>query len=97
MNKCPFTPARREIEIACMEQRESLGRVGQCLMTNPPPCHQKHLTKRWAGHGGNGRQGGMEELTGKAGGVGSQRTDRPIGGLGGERRKLLVGFHLFTA
>ena len=43
------------------------------------------------------RQGGMEELTGKAGGVGSQRTDRPIGGLGGERRKLLVGCHLFTA
>ena len=39
----------------------------------------------------------MEELTGKAGGVGSQRTDRPIGGLGGERRKLLVGFHLFPA
>ena len=97
LNKCPFTPARREIEIACMEQRESLWRVGQCLMTNPPPCHQKHLTKRWAGHGGNGRQGGMEELTGKAGGVGSQRTDRPIGGLGGERRKLLVGFHLFPA
>ena len=32
------------------------------------------------------RQGGMEELTGKAGGVGSQRTDRPIGGwaMGGE-------------
>ena len=85
-----------------MEQRESFWRVGQCLMTNPPPCHQKHLTKRQAGHGvvmGGvyRRHGGTEELTGKAGGVGSQRTDRPIGGLGGERRKLLVGFHLFTA
>ena len=55
-NKCPFTLARREIEIACMEQRESLWRVDQCLMTNAPPCHQKHLTKRQAGHGGNGRR-----------------------------------------
>ena len=51
LNKCPFTPARREIENAWMEQRESFWRVGQCLMTNPPPCHQKHLTKRQAGHG----------------------------------------------
>ena len=85
-----------------MEQRESFWRVGQCLMTNPPPCHQKHLTKRQAGHGvvmGGvyRRHGGTEELTGKAGGVGSQRTDRPIKGLGGGRRKLLVGFHLLTA
>ena len=29
LNKCSFTPARREIKIACMEQRESLVRVGQ--------------------------------------------------------------------